>query len=183
MKDIISIGDFLSDYSFVEILVLIMIFILAVKESISLFDWAKARFRKASNKAYEEKREHDKIEEEIEDLNKFYDERQRIDGNFERVDKKFEAMAAKIEMLIESDKEDIKSFITNQHHKFVYEQEWIDDYSMECLEKRYAIYEREHGNSFVLGLMNELRALPKRPPQDVEHRYVGTAEYVKKANE
>ena len=49
------------------------------------------------------------------------------------------------------DKEDIKAFITLQHHKFVYEQEWIDDYSMECLEKRFAIYEREHGNSFVLG--------------------------------
>lgn len=180
MKDVISIGEFLSDYSFAEILVLIIIFILAVKESISLFDWAKARFRKASNKAYEEKREHDKIEEEIKDLNK---EKKVFDKEFQDADDRFKKIEASIEMLIESDKEDIKSFITLQHHKFVYEQEWIDDYSMECLEKRYAIYEREHGNSFVLGLMNEVRALPKRPPREVEHRYVGTAEYIKKANE
>ncbi len=65
MKDVISIGEFLSDYSFAEFLMFIIIFVLAIKEGISLFDWAKARFRKASNQAYEEKREHDKIEKEI----------------------------------------------------------------------------------------------------------------------
>lgn len=183
MKDIISIGDFLSDFTFIEILVLIIIFVLAFKEGVFLFDWFKARIHKITKKTYEEKREHDKIEEEIEDLNKFYDEKAVVDKEFEEANQRFEKIETLIEMLIESDKEDIKSFITLQHHKFVYEQEWIDDYSMECLEKRYAIYEREHGNSFVLGLMNELRALPKRPPREIEHRYVGTAEYIKRANE
>lgn len=85
-------------------------------------------------------------------------------------------------MLIESDKEDIKAFITGQHHYFIYGKGWIDDYSMECLEKRFAIYEREHGNSFVEGLMNEIRALPKRPPADVEHMYTCTAKYIKNTN-
>ena len=183
MKDIISIGDFLSEYSFAEFLVFALIFILAIKEGFNFFDWVKARFRKATNKALEEKEEHDKIEEEIEDLNKFYEEKAVVDRGFADADKRFKKIEESIEMLIESDKEDIKSFITLQHHKFVYEQEWIDDYSMECLEKRFAIYEREHGNSFVLGLMNELRALPKRPPREVENRYIGTAEYIKKANE
>ena len=110
-------------------------------------------------------------------------EKEVFDKEFKEADDRFKKIEDSIEMLIESDKEDIKAFITLQHHKFVYEQEWIDDYSMECLEKRFAIYEREHGNSFVLGLMNELRALPKRPPREVEHRYIGTAEYIKKANE
>ena len=183
MKDIISIGDFLSKYSFAEFLVFALIFVLAFKEGVNFIDWIKARFRKATNKALEEKEEHDKIEEEIEDLNKFYDEKAVVDKGFADADKRFKKIEESIEMLIESDKEDIKSFITLQHHKFVYEQEWIDDYSMECLEKRFAIYEREPGKSFVLGLMNELRALPKRPPREVEHRYVGTAEYIKKANE
>ena len=183
MKDIISIGDFLSEYSFAEFLVFALIFILAIKEGITFVDWIKAKVRKSTNKAIEEKKEHDKIEEEIKDLNKFYNEKAVVDKGFADADKRFKKIEELIEMLIESDKEDIKSFITLQHHKFVYEQEWIDDYSMNCLENRYAIYEREHGNSFVLGFMNELRALPKQPPCDVEHRYVGTAEYVKKANE
>lgn len=182
MADIISIGDFLSDYSFSDILVLIAILILTIKEGISFFDWAKLRFRKASNKLYEAKKERDEIEEKVEDLNKFYKEKEIVDKGFADANNRFKKIEESIEMLIESDKEDIKSFITLQHHKFVYEQGWIDDYSMECLEKRFAIYEKEHGNSFVLGLMNELRALPKFPPNDVKHRYVGTAEYVKKAN-
>lgn len=180
MKDIVSIGDFLSEYSFAEFLVFALIFILAIKEGINFIDWAKTKFRKATNKALEEKEEHDKIEEEIKDLNS---EKEVFDKEFKEADDRFKKIEDSIEMLIESDKEDIKAFITLQHHKFVYEQEWIDDYSMECLEKRFAIYEREHGNSFVLGLMNELRALPKRPPREVEHRYIGTAEYIKKANE
>ena len=74
MKDVISIGEYLSDYSFAEILIFIIIFMLAIKEGISLFDWAKARFRKASKKAYEEKREHDKIEEEIEQIKSIKDQ-------------------------------------------------------------------------------------------------------------
>ena len=183
MKDIVSIGEFLSEYSFAEFLVFALIFILAIKEGFNFVDWVKAKVRKSTNKAIEEKKEHDKIEEEIEDLNKFYDEKEVVDKGFADADKRFKKIEDSIEMLIESDKEDIKAFITLQHHKFVYEQEWIDDYSMECLEKRFAIYEKEHGNSFVLGLMNELRALPKRPPREVEHRYIGTAEYIKKANE
>lgn len=180
MKDIVSIGEFLSEYSFAEFLVFALIFILAIKEGINFIDWIKTRFSKATNKVLQEKKEHDKIEEEIEDLNS---EKEVFDQEFKDADNRFKKIENSIEMLIESDKEDIKAFITLQHHKFVYEQEWIDDYSMECLEKRFAIYEREHGNSFVLGLMNELRALPKRPPREVEHRYIGTAEYIKKANE
>ena len=180
MKDIVSIGDFLSEYSFAEFLVFVLIFILAIKEGINFIDWIKTRFSKATNKVLQEKKEHDKIEEEIEDLNS---EKEVFDQEFKDANNRFKRIEDSIEMLIESDKEDIKAFITLQHHKFVYEQEWIDDYSMECLEKRFAIYEREHGNSFVLGLMNELRALPKRPPREVEHRYIGTAEYIKKANE
>lgn len=180
MKDIVSIGDFLSEYSFAEFLVFALIFILAIKEGINFIDWIKTRFSKATNKVLQEKKEHDKIEEEIEDLNS---EKEVFDQEFKDANNRFKRIEDSIEMLIESDKEDIKAFITLQHHKFVYEQEWIDDYSMECLEKRFAIYEREHGNSFVLGLMNELRALPKRPPREVEHRYIGTAEYIKKANE
>ena len=49
---------------------------------------------------------------------------------------------------------------------------------MECIEKRFAIYEKEHGNSFVKGLMYELRALPKRPPDNMANKYDSTAKFV-----
>ena len=56
-------------------------------------------------------------------------------------------------MLIESDKDDIKAYITREHHFFCYEQGWIDDFSLDCLEKRYAHYKIEGGNTFIDGFM------------------------------
>lgn len=69
-------------------------------------------------------------------------------------------------MLIDSDKDDIKSYITREHHYFCYQIGWIDDFSLDCLEKRYRHYADEGGNSFIEGFMDELRALPKQAPQN-----------------
>lgn len=174
--------DLLANYSLSEIAFFLVIVVVAIKELIQLIDWFKARLKQVYDKDYAAQEEHEKLENEIEDLNKFYGEKQVVDEGFAKFEKAFEKVNTQIEMLIESDKEDIKAFITSQHHHFVYDKGWVDDYSMECLEKRFAIYEREHGNSFVEGLMNEIRALPKRPPADIERKYVGTAKYVKKTN-
>jgi hypothetical protein len=69
-------------------------------------------------------------------------------------------------MLIESDKDDIKSFITKEHHYYVEQKKWIDKFSLDCIEKRYKHYKDEGGNSFIEDLMGELRKLPKQPPQE-----------------
>lgn len=174
--------DLLANYSLSEIAFFLVIVVVAIKELVQLIDWFKARLKQIYDKDYAAQEEHEKLENEIEDLNKFYGEKKVVDEGFAKFEKAFEKVNTQIEMLIESDKEDIKAFITSQHHHFAYDKGWIDDYSMECLEKRFAIYEREHGNSFVEGLMNEIRALPKRPPTDIEHKYIGTANYVNKTN-
>ena len=70
-----------------------------------------------------------------------------------------------VDILKNSDKDDIKAFITREHHYFCYQKGWIDDFSMDCIEKRYTHYIEEDGNSFVLDLMTELRALPKQEPK------------------
>ena len=74
-------------------------------------------------------------------------------------------LSKKINLLIDSDKDDIKSFITRQHHYFCYKIGWIDDFSLDCVEKRYQHYADEGGNSFIEGFMDELRALPKQEPK------------------
>ncbi len=150
-----------SNYSLTDILIFLVLLVLAIKEALSIKDWFKERFSKISNKSLASKKEKEKMQEDIEDLNKFYQEKEVVDRGFENINRQ-------IAMLIESDREAIKAYITEQHHHFVYEVGWIDDYSLDCLEKRYSIYEREEGNSFVLGLMNELRDLPKIPPNEIE---------------
>lgn len=52
-------------------------------------------------------------------------------------------------MLIDSDRDDIKSYITREHHYFCYQKGWIDDFSLDCCERRYKHYSDEGGNSFI----------------------------------
>ena len=75
--------------------------------------------------------------------------------------KKIDETNATISVLLASDKDDIKSWITEKHHYFCYERKCIDYQSLDCIEKRYGHYVDEGGNSFVADLMNEIRALPK----------------------
>lgn len=175
--------ELLAKYSVSEIIIFIIILAFAIKELVTFFDWGRDRLRKVYDKDYKSMEQRKELQEEIDDLNKFYDEKKRVDNAFANIDRTFEKINKQIDMLMESDKEDIKSYIVKEHHFFVYTQGWIDDYSMECLERRFAIYRKEHGNSFVEGLMNEIRALPKQPPEIDRHKYVGTAEYVKNAKE
>ena len=77
-------------------------------------------------------------------------------------------LSQKIDILIQSDRDDIRSYITREHHYFCYQKGWIDDFSLDCIEKQYMHYVDEGGNSFIEGFMEELRALPKQPMSNIE---------------
>lgn len=174
--------DLLANYSVSEIIVFIVLLTLAVKELITLTDWIKNRLNNGFDKGYQAREEREEIREDIEELNNSYNKKEETDSSaFNKINEKFEKMDKLIDMLVESDKENIKAYITEKHHYFVYEKKWIDDYSLECLEKRFAIYEKEHGNSFVGGLMDEIRALPKTPPIHEAQNYVDTEKYIRNA--
>ena len=85
-----------------------------------------------------------------------------LKANQNETDAALKDLSDKIDMLINSDKDSIKAYITQRHHWFCYEKGWIDDFSLDCLEKRYQHYEDEGGNSFIGYFMDELRALPKK---------------------
>ncbi len=61
--------------------------------------------------------------------------------NQETTDTVLNELSKKIDMLVDSDKDAIKSYITKEHHYFCYQVGWIDDFSLDCLEKRYQHYE------------------------------------------
>ena len=69
-------------------------------------------------------------------------------------------MSKAINILIASDKDDIKAWITQQHHYFCYELGYIDDYNLQCIEARYVHYKEEDGNTFIDGFMKDIRNLP-----------------------
>jgi len=138
--------ELLAAYSVEEILVFIVMLAVAIKGVVSFIDWANKRLKEHFGQANDDDKR----------LNDLTTRQDNMEKHLDKIDEK-------LDLLIASDKDDIKSFIVREHHYFCYQKKWIDDYSLDCLEKRYTHYEKENGNSFVLNLMNEVRALPKKP--------------------
>lgn len=157
--------ELLNAHSTAEIIGIIVALGLAVKGVITFFDWAYARIKKAFDRQHKEEHEEQVIEDKIASHDKKIEQ---LSNNFTETNKLIERLTRKVDLLINSDKDAIKAYITREHHHFCYDQEWIDDYSLDCIEKRFAHYEAEGGNSFVLNLMEELRALPNVPLQKNE---------------
>ena len=139
--------ELLQQYSVSDILIFIIILALAIKELSNYIDWAKGKRKQCFT---EEVDKRNKLEQ-FEDLVK----RQN------QTDNDIKEIKQSLQMLIQSDRDDIKAWITEKHHYFCYERKCIDDYSLDCIEKRYAHYTREGGNSFVEDLMLDLRELKK----------------------
>jgi hypothetical protein len=68
-----------------------------------------------------------------------------------------------VHILIDSDKNDIKAWIAEKYRKLML-QGWVDDYDLDCIERRFANYLQEGGNSYVEDLINDIRKLPKVSP-------------------
>lgn len=140
--------DLLERYSLQDVVIFIVLLALAIKGCISFIDWTKDRINKAVIHSEIPKHLKNNIEnhsKEIEELKENLSEIKNL-----------------VNLLIESDKDAIKAYITKQHHYFVYEKGWIDDYSLNCIEQRYNHYKDQGGNSFIGNLMTELRQLPKQ---------------------
>ena len=76
---------------------------------------------------------------------------------------KVSSMDEKTTLLIESDKEGIKSYITDKYYQAI-DNEYIPIHDMETLELRYKKYLDENGNTFIASIMAKLRTLPNEKP-------------------
>lgn len=155
----------LQHFSLSNIIIFAILLALAIKSLVSFFDWAHERLKIAFDKQHNILTDKEKLERRLQKGSQIMDALQQ---NQEETDKILQKLSEKIDILIDSDKDAIKSFITNQHHYFCYTVGWIDDFSLDCIERRFKHYEEEGGNSFIENFMNELRDLPKMPPQMVE---------------
>lgn len=133
--------DLFNKFSPSEVIIFIILLAIAFKEVFTFFEWLSEKgtkvFKSKYQKPYEDENTIKNLEQNVEWLKK------------------------NIKILINSDKDAIKAFITRQHHYFCYQLKEIDDQSLDCIEKRYTHYKEEKGNSYIDSLMEELRALPR----------------------
>lgn len=150
-------GDLLANYSLEQIIAFIVTLALAIKGCISFFDWGIDRLRKLFDKEHITEQNKKDLNNRIETDEKKI---QELVNLHKKTEQNIQDLTKSVEMLIASDKDDIKSWITEQHHKFCYgKSKSIDAYSLDCIEKRYGHYKDEGGNSFVHTLMEDLRKL------------------------
>ena len=145
-------------YSATEIIVFLTLLAGAFKGFMSFWDWFIDWLRKKFDKEYEKKR---KSEELVKEINSHTKNIAELTKTQTQIKDQIKELHSLIHVLIDSDKDDIKSWITEKHHYFCYNRKVIDDYSLDCIEKRYEHYKDDGGNSYINTLMSEIRALPK----------------------
>lgn len=146
--------ELLSNYSLAQIVLFIVALAVAFKKVADFLDWVRDKIKqrdKNTVSAQEEQRARD------ERLDKF-------EEDIIEIKESINSIGSRVDILMHSDKDAIKAWITKEHHYFCYQKGWIDDYSLDCLERRYGHYVEENGNSFISSLMDEVRELPKQPP-------------------
>lgn len=123
--------------------------------------WRDEHQRKISN-AVEKKQKELDIQTEFNRLHERFDQ---IDKRLAEVEGRIATEEQKLQDLTESDMHDIKAWIVEQYHKFYTNQGWIDAFSAETIDKRYADYIKEGGNSYIKNLIDQLHTLSMDPAQ------------------
>ena len=159
-------------FSISQIAIAIVLLAVALREGVDFIEWVIKKGRQYFKKeTLQEETDRDlqeqisEIREDIVEIRRNHTEdRDGVYDVLDMLDEKLEDITGSINLLIKSDRDDIKAYITEKYHHFI-EQGWIDDYNLDCIEKRYGHYRKEGGNSFIEDLMGEIRKLPKRPPK------------------
>jgi len=91
-----------------------------------------------------------------------------IDTRFDEINFKLDRQEQNIKQLQATDsitlarlQDEARSQIIDKHHYFCYKIKAIDDLSLQSLERAYMYYTNAGGNTFIEGLMKELRQLPR----------------------
>lgn len=159
--------NLLSSYSATTIVIIIFMVLVALKELIELLKYFYNILKKYFGKE-EEKKNDDKILEQLNELKKDFDEHkkehQEIKNDIQEIKEELVDNKNSIKRLVTSDRNDIKSWLVEKHHFFT-NQGWIDDFSMDTVNRRFSDYVEEGGNSYAESLVNAIRDLPSQPPQ------------------
>ena len=165
--------ELLSTLTLTQALMYLALIAIAAKEFLTLKDFFKKRADSKYDNENNEKKQIENILSELkslkEEIHKQELECQKLNTNIRDLgtywEKRDEEHQNVLRLLIRSDMDAIKSFIVKEHHYFI-EQKWIDDFSLDTIEKRYTHYKEEGGNSYVRDLIKDLRELPNMPPKN-----------------
>lgn len=107
------------------------------------------------------------LQQEKQRISTLEESEQNNEDSIQQVKTDIEEIKQNVNLLIDSDKDDIRAWITDKYHYFI-KLKYIDDFTLDCLERRFKSYKQEGGNTYVDSMMEELRRLPRKNLSDIE---------------
>lgn len=146
-----AISELFSTYSIESIILLLVLVGVALKFIIDLTSFFYNKTKKHFGRQTEEENKYTEI----------LDNLLLIRREIEQSQASIENLEMRVDLVTERLQENTRSYIIDKHHYFCFEVKAIDDFNLQSLERRYLYYKAAGGNSYIDGLMEEIRELPR----------------------
>lgn len=152
--------ELIGQFGIVQVLLILLIGIPAI---VNFIAWCKKLWSKREEFKNENIEKGKRIEARAEEKEaRFSNGEQRMDlleDNVKELRKIAENQERLINLLIQSDQLDIKSWLKAQHERWM-DLGCIDNQMLDLVTQRFSIYEKEGGNSWAKRLTDDMRSLP-----------------------
>lgn len=152
------IEQLLSQYSIETLVILVALLGFSVKAMSELWEWFYNKFKEHFSFRTQRDQDHQQLIEQIKELSNgiktTQEEVQILENNMTQFSDQMKITTERLQ-------ENSRNYIIDKHHYFCYQVKAIDDLSLQSLERRFLYYKAAGGNSFIDGLMEEIRELPR----------------------
>lgn len=152
------IEQLLSQYSIEALVILVALLGFSIKAMSELWEWFYNKFKEHFSFRTQRDQDHQQLIEQIKELSNgikaTQEEVQILENNMTQFSDQMKITTERLQ-------ENSRNYIIDKHHYLCYQVKAIDDLSLQSLERRFLYYKAAGGNSFIDGLMEEIRELPK----------------------
>ena len=152
------IEQLLSQYSIETLVILVALLGFSIKAMSELWEWFYNKFKEHFSFRTQRDQDHQQLIEQIKELSNgiktTQEEIQILKNNMVQFSDQMKITTERLQ-------ECTRNYIIDKHHYFCYQIKAIDDLSLQSLERRFLYYKAAGGNSFIDGLMEEIRELPR----------------------
>lgn len=152
------IEQLLSQYSIETLVILVALLGFSIKAMSELWEWFYNKFKEHFSFRTQRDQDHQQLITQIKELSNgikaTQEEVQILKNNMTQFSDQMKITTERLQ-------ENSRNYIIDKHHYFCYQVKAIDDLSLQSLERRFLYYKAAGGNSFIDGLMEEIRELPR----------------------
>jgi len=181
-----AITTLLSNFSVEGIILIIVLFAVAIKFLGELFEYLYNKIKKYFDIKDAKEERHEEVmnslhilQEDMKEQKERSEKRQKqVDSIDNKLDQHYQDfidlksriqnqtneitnLNTRIKTLTERTQDSTRAYLIDKHHHFCYQIKAIDDMSLQDMERRFMYYKAAGGDTFIDGLMDQVRALPR----------------------